>query len=238
MNCCLYRFKVTTFLCITNDLPYFCFLIIDTDDDLTRLIHQVYTEKNLDKERISAGSVVDEGHIGSSTYETKNELMELSDDTDRFNDDADSEGSVSDDAVAIHTSSKNNNSLVAEDIDNNETQETNVNQLQSEHIEFRNVNFKKKNQNDGESDSETDENINQLTSTILKSYLQQRGREHDDMKAFCWLWDFAGQKDFYATHQVFLSNCAVFLLVTDSLDFTNDDEPGIDFEDSASMFSK
>lgn len=28
-------------------------------------------------------------------------------------------------------------------------------------------------------------------------------------------WDFAGQKEFYATHQVFLSRNAVYLLVTD-----------------------
>lgn len=33
--------------------------------------------------------------------------------------------------------------------------------------------------------------------------------------ALCGLWDFAGQKEFYATHQVFLTSCAVYLLVVD-----------------------
>ncbi|CAC5411135.1 unnamed protein product [Mytilus coruscus] len=66
----------------------------------------------------------------------------------------------------------------------------------------------------------------------MKSYFQRSGKEPDDMMAFCWLWDFAGQKDFYATQQFFLSNCAVFLLVTDSLDFSTAEKPGIDFEDS------
>ncbi|XP_052074212.1 probable serine/threonine-protein kinase pats1 [Mytilus californianus] len=50
-------------------------------------------------------------------------------------------------------------------------------------------------------------------------------------QAFCWLWEFAGQKDFYAIHQVFLSNCAVFLLVIDSLKFTTSDNIGTDIED-------
>ncbi|CAG2200020.1 LRRK2 [Mytilus edulis] len=38
---------------------------------------------------------------------------------------------------------------------------------------------------------------------------------------YCGFWDFAGQKEFYATHQTFLSANAVYLLVVDiSKDFT------------------
>lgn len=33
--------------------------------------------------------------------------------------------------------------------------------------------------------------------------------------ADCGFWDFAGQKEFYATHQTFLSSNAVYLLVVD-----------------------
>ncbi|CAG2224646.1 unnamed protein product [Mytilus edulis] len=33
--------------------------------------------------------------------------------------------------------------------------------------------------------------------------------------ALCGLWDFAGQKDFYATHQVFLTSTAIYLVVAD-----------------------
>jgi GTPase SAR1 family protein len=30
--------------------------------------------------------------------------------------------------------------------------------------------------------------------------------------ADCAIWDFAGQKEFYATHQTFLTNSAIYLL--------------------------
>lgn len=33
--------------------------------------------------------------------------------------------------------------------------------------------------------------------------------------ASCGLWDFAGQRDFYATHQAFLTSSAIYILVTD-----------------------
>ena len=33
--------------------------------------------------------------------------------------------------------------------------------------------------------------------------------------ADCAVWDFAGQKEFYATHQTFLTNCAIYLLTAD-----------------------
>lgn len=40
--------------------------------------------------------------------------------------------------------------------------------------------------------------------------------------ADCRFWDFAGQKEFYATHQTFLNPNAVYLLVVDvSTDFTS-----------------
>ncbi|XP_063418386.1 uncharacterized protein LOC134701177 [Mytilus trossulus] len=36
--------------------------------------------------------------------------------------------------------------------------------------------------------------------------------------ALCELWDFAGQKEFYATHQAFLTSCAVYIVVADMKD--------------------
>ncbi|CAG2241724.1 unnamed protein product [Mytilus edulis] len=36
--------------------------------------------------------------------------------------------------------------------------------------------------------------------------------------ALCGLWDFAGQKEFYATHQAFLTNSALYLVVADMKD--------------------
>ncbi|CAG2188075.1 unnamed protein product [Mytilus edulis] len=46
--------------------------------------------------------------------------------------------------------------------------------------------------------------------------------DHMEQFADCGFWDFAGQREFYATHQTFLSSNAVYLLVVDiSKDFTN-----------------
>ncbi|XP_063411252.1 uncharacterized protein LOC134694185 [Mytilus trossulus] len=46
--------------------------------------------------------------------------------------------------------------------------------------------------------------------------------DHMEQFANCGFWDFAGQREFYATHQTFLSSNAVYLLVVDiSKDFTN-----------------
>lgn len=45
--------------------------------------------------------------------------------------------------------------------------------------------------------------------------------DQNNQLADCGFWDFAGQKEFYATHQTFLSANAVYLLVADtSKDFT------------------
>ena len=40
----------------------------------------------------------------------------------------------------------------------------------------------------------------------------------NDKFADCGFWDFAGQKEFYATHQTFLSRNAIYLLVVDVSD--------------------
>ncbi|CAC5355627.1 unnamed protein product [Mytilus coruscus] len=205
------------------------------EDALTRLIHQVYTEKNLNEESAAAENVVDEGNFGSDTHKSRrvsdNESFDESIDTDSFNENIYNESSVE-----IYPNRTHINSIISDNIDNdhdNETVETDLNQIRPEKINFQNEYDDKINSNETESDQVNDDDINQMTSTIMKTSLQFRERKHNDMMAFCWLWDFAGQKDFYATHQVFLSKCAVYLLVTDSLHFTTAEEQGIDFEDSA-----
>ncbi|CAG2209593.1 unnamed protein product [Mytilus edulis] len=72
-----------------------------------------------------------------------------------------------------------------------------------------------------------------MTNSIMQSCVRPNANDSHDMSAFCALWDFAGQKDFYATHQVFLSKCAVFLLVTDSLESSCAEKLWIDFQDTA-----
>lgn len=39
-----------------------------------------------------------------------------------------------------------------------------------------------------------------------------------NMYALCGIWDFAGQRDFYATHQAFLTSSAIYLVVADMED--------------------
>lgn len=94
----------------------------------------------------------------------------------------------------------------------------------------------KSNEIENERDIQSEEKIVQMTNSIMQSCVRPNANDSHDMSAFCALWDFAGQKDFYATHQVFLSKCAVFLLVTDSLESSCAEKLWIDFQDTARKF--
>ncbi|OPL33499.1 hypothetical protein AM593_10587, partial [Mytilus galloprovincialis] len=91
----------------------------------------------------------------------------------------------------------------------------------------------KRNEVENETGQENDKNLVQMVSSVMESCLHLNSDELHDKLALCTLWDFAGQIDFYATHQVFLSKCAVFLLVTDSLESSYADQLWIDFKDTA-----
>ncbi|XP_052086073.1 uncharacterized protein LOC127723463 isoform X2 [Mytilus californianus] len=208
------------------------------DDDLTRLIHQVYKDKILNVERATAETVIDQEPFSSDTDESKSvsdkELSKSSDDSDYIddlNDDTDSDSTESDDTARKGIIRPDIHSVISDNKDNYVTVEVD--------LKLENVNDRKINSypSGNLSDPVNDENINEMTSTIMKSYLESTKEEQDDMLAFCWLWDFAGQKDFYATHQVFLSKCAVYLLVTDSLEFSTVENQGLDFEGSAQYVS-
>ncbi|CAC5371715.1 unnamed protein product [Mytilus coruscus] len=212
--------------------------------DLTRLIHQVYREKVLTVEKAVGNNDIRPEHFGSNTDEINRVLDDKkfshsSDKSDNIKTDVTgSESFERDDTLSIDISRTKATTLVSENIKHNaEAVQTDINQIQPDNIKFQNVNDNTIHSYDRESDSVNDKIINQLTSTIMKSHFQQQESEQDDMMASCWLWDFAGQKDFYATHQVFLSNCAIYLLVTDSLEFTTADSIGIDIEDSAKCVS-
>ncbi|XP_052074213.1 probable serine/threonine-protein kinase pats1 [Mytilus californianus] len=73
-----------------------------------------------------------------------------------------------------------------------------------------------------------------MTSAIIQPFIYQKESKMQDMLASCWLLDFAGQKEFYATHQVFLSSVAVFVLVTDSLECITGETTWKGFKESAS----
>ncbi|XP_076084515.1 uncharacterized protein LOC143055269 [Mytilus galloprovincialis] len=243
------------------------------DDDLTRLIHQVYKEKNLNVEYATAEIVDNEdpflrsansrGFLDMHHFKDFDE----SDDIGIFHNDTDSKGYESDDINILNYDAESNksddkyrlndlydidsesnegdsrtdiNSVTSNNRDSHVAEDNDFNQIQPHNFKLEHVNDRIKStsyQNANESEPVNDDNINKMTSTIMKSYLKSTIEEQNDMLAFCLLWDFAGQKDFYATHQVFLSKCAVYLLVTDSLEFSTVENQGLDFEGSANYVS-
>ncbi|XP_076084377.1 uncharacterized protein LOC143055119 [Mytilus galloprovincialis] len=211
----------------------------DTDDDLTRLIHQVYKDKLLNA---TAETVIDQEPPSSKTDESRrvsdkslSTSASNSDYKDTLKDDTSSVGNKSDDTLWIGSRIPDIHSVIPDNENNHEAVEIDLNQIQNDNVKSEKANGHTVNNylNENVSDPVNDENINEMTSTIIKSYLKSSTEEQNDMLAFCWLWDFAGQKDFYATHQVFLSKCAVYLLVTDSLEFSTAENQGLDFEGSA-----
>ncbi|XP_076084523.1 uncharacterized protein LOC143055275 [Mytilus galloprovincialis] len=216
------------------------------DNDLTRLIRQVYKDKILNVKRATAETGIDQEPSNSKTDEPRRvsdiRLSINSNDSDYINspnDDTDRGSDERYDTVRIETRLPDIHSVIPDNTNKHEAVDIDLNQIQTDNEKSKNVNDKLINsyRNENESDLVNDEKINKLTSTIMKSYLQSTKEEHDDISAFCWLWDFAGQKDFYATHQVFLSKSAVFLLVTDSLEFSTIENQGLDFEASAQYVS-
>ncbi|VDH95466.1 Hypothetical predicted protein [Mytilus galloprovincialis] len=65
---------------------------------------------------------------------------------------------------------------------------------------------------------------NESTSLVMPADLmsnvfsESTDNTSSNLYTLCDLWDFAGQKEFYATHQAFLTSCAVYLVVADMKD--------------------
>lgn len=101
-------------------------------------------------------------------------------------------------------------------------------------------------QNPNNSDELTLPKLEGEPSDILYSLLSSIDFEKPSGDyALCGLWDFAGQKEFYVTHQVFLTSYAVYLLVADLGDivnqstnhcFANSKDIGGMFQDKISFF--
>lgn len=69
---------------------------------------------------------------------------------------------------------------------------------------------------------ESNENKETDQLYLLSNVLQNESNEENIEYAACDFWDFAGQKDFYATHQTFLSINAIYLLTIDLSSFATD----------------
>ncbi|CAG2224185.1 unnamed protein product [Mytilus edulis] len=204
----------------------------ETDDDLTRLIHQVYKVKNINVEGATKETVVDQQPVSSNADESSvigKNILNSSDEMDhRGINDGDTE-------INSYVNFESDPIVLR---DKHVVDEKELNKIEPDNFELKNVKDSKLKSypNKNESDPVNDEKLKEMTSAIMTSCFQYKDEDQVDM-AFCWLWDFAGQKDFYATHQVFLSKFAVYLLVTDSLEFSTAGNQGIEFEDSAQYVS-
>ncbi|CAG2252828.1 unnamed protein product [Mytilus edulis] len=67
---------------------------------------------------------------------------------------------------------------------------------------------------------DTNETASLVMPVDLLSSVFSKSNENtlSNLYALCELWDFAGQKEFYATHQAFLTSCAVYLVVANMAD--------------------
>lgn len=71
--------------------------------------------------------------------------------------------------------------------------------------------------------TETKENLDKNEPSLLlmpenlmsEVFSKSTVKTQRNLYALCELWDFAGQKEFYATHQAFLTSSAVYLVVAD-----------------------
>lgn len=159
----------------------------------------------------------------------------------RFNDGTSNmteDSSDIDDTYVKEIKRETTNNIIDDSDENVKTTKSEPSQDKGKTNQFKRFegNLTKSNEVENESAIQDDENIVQMTNSIMQSCSHRNANNSHDMSAFCSLWDFAGQKDFYATHQVFLSKCAVFLLVTDSLESSCAEKLWIDFQDTARKF--
>lgn len=235
------------------------FIFTEIDDDLSRLIHQVYRKNKqhygqppeLHNETTVFGREKVANDTDKSKIEFEGKFVQL--ETQMYKNKVEvrrkssyerSDYRISNTISRTEEIKDNNETCNKADFgkevtilhkipDTTETLESNSKKTNAESRRFKqsnsshNYNQRKRNEND--------ENVDKMTAAIMESYIRKKQDKPHDMMAFCWLWDFAGQRDFYATHQVFLSTCAVYLLVTDSLEFTAE-KLWTNFEDSARKF--
>ncbi|XP_063418376.1 uncharacterized protein LOC134701164 [Mytilus trossulus] len=79
----------------------------------------------------------------------------------------------------------------------------------------------------------TDDMMKKITDQMDKILLEiQKDKDKMTSESLveCGIWDFAGQKDYYATHQTFLNPHAIYLLVTNILDDLTTIENETDFD--------
>ncbi|VDH97162.1 Hypothetical predicted protein [Mytilus galloprovincialis] len=68
-----------------------------------------------------------------------------------------------------------------------------------------------------ENEDENKSSLLTMPEDLLARVLSKTSNSYiaSNQHALCGLWDFAGQKEFYATHQAFLTSCAIYLVVAD-----------------------
>lgn len=227
-------------------------MIVDIDNDLSRLINQVYTEKKQNTtgaavKTIPSSCLKDFDQVNSRNNTSLGIIMhsfrrdDLTENETRFDkyiagtrSQTSSDGyyGVEFGSETNTDSSINHLSWASDNKRGNINKSMHDIQANVEYLNDSTTTLIESEKENGQA-IKYDEDIDKMTSAIMEGCLQRKGAKQYDSLAFCWLWDFAGEKDYYATHQVFLSTCAVYLLVTDSLEFNTSKMLWTDIEDSA-----
>lgn len=100
--------------------------------------------------------------------------------------------------------------------------------------------IKKTNSNKDFYFKETDINLLKIIENMDKIVLKAQERQtiSEDLDGFveCGIWDFAGQKEYYGTHQTFCTAQAVYILVADIKTALKDTGQSTDFDSIGSKF--
>ena len=78
------------------------------------------------------------------------------------------------------------------------------------------------------------EEVPPITASCFDKIVKESNKE-DDKKVFCILWDFGGQSVYYATHPIFLTRKAIYLLV---YDLNKDPHATADFIEKEGQFER
>lgn len=129
---------------------------------------------------------------------------------------------------------------------NNNLVDKELHEAETERISSDTLNFRKLDKIDKTKPERMNEDLNlKMTEAIVKNmdafFLYVKNKK-DKMKSDglveCGIWDYAGQRDYYATHQTFLTSNAIYLLVVDITDgiTTFQDDMDFSFESIGSKF--
>lgn len=208
------------------------FLLTETYDNLSRIINQMYRSRKLNEEKgsvqnYSAGKAHTSSYNDTKIMQGRNVIQKGTATCKNLTKQSDKTGQIEN-----RLDNRNNKDLTKTDdlfAIGNKIPKGNM-MIHRENENTKLLTDYKIKSTKSENDSAIDENIDTIISEIIETYVHTLDEGQQNMIGSCLWWDFAGKDDFYATHQMFLSKNAVYILVTDSLDLSMHDNT---FDDPA-----